>query len=423
MHFLITAPQVGRRRAALSLAGEALWHVPGAFGIVRILGLRYSLRSVLFHDVSDTESSFTKGLGGSITPKSFEAALEFLTRHYTPVSLPDVLASFDGRPLPPRPVLVTFDDAYATVREVAAPLCLKFGVPAVFFVNAACLDNQHLALDNLICHVVNVAGLSPINAAVHTIPGYADFSVRSLAEVFARFLPTISVSARGEFRKALVRIVQVSERELSTGAKLYVTSEQLRELAHFNFEIGNHTYTHVHGRSLSTPDFDEEIDKNRICVETASGTKARVFSVPYGSRADLTPELLNHLQGAGYEAVFLAEAHSNSIHTDRMWLNRVSIKTTSNATLFSEIEVLPRLRSIRNSLIGSLKAPSHRKNSSLATASAPGEHRRAHHQSAIATMPTVNSRTLEKVVQVRTSRSITRQRQSDDAKRVFIRNG
>ena len=102
-------------RAALNLVGRTLWHLPGRFGIARLLGPRYSLRCVLFHDISDTESSFTKGLGGTITRKEFEAALKFITKHYTPVSLQDVLADSDGRKLPPRPVLVTFDDAYASV--------------------------------------------------------------------------------------------------------------------------------------------------------------------------------------------------------------------------------------------------------------------------------------------------------------------
>ena len=143
----------------MNLAAGTLWYVPGSFGIARVLGPRYSLRCVLFHDVSDQESAFTKGLGGTITRKNFEAALKFLTKHYTPVSLQDVLASFDGKPLPLRPVLVTFDDAYASVCEFAAPLCSKFGVPALFFVNAACLDNKQLALDNLVCYVANVYGL------------------------------------------------------------------------------------------------------------------------------------------------------------------------------------------------------------------------------------------------------------------------
>src|SRR5216684_1861847 len=98
-----TENQGGRKQAggrdALNLAGRTLWHIPGRFGIARLLGPRYSLRCVLFHDVSDTESSFTKGLGGTITRKNFGAALKFITRNYTPVSLQDVIADAGGRGL------------------------------------------------------------------------------------------------------------------------------------------------------------------------------------------------------------------------------------------------------------------------------------------------------------------------------------
>ena len=193
-------------RAALNFAGRTLWHFPGRFGIARLLGPRFSLRCVLFHDVSDTESSFTKGLGGTITRKNFEAALKFLTKHYTPVSLQDVLAVSDGRALPPRAVLVTFDDAYASVSEFAAPLCSKFGVPAVFFVNGSCLDNRQLALDNLVCSCrQRVRTRDPSMLAAHVAGGTRDIELRSLTEVFARFLPSISLSAREQFRTLCYR--------------------------------------------------------------------------------------------------------------------------------------------------------------------------------------------------------------------------
>ena len=343
--------QAGRNqpsgRAALNLAGRTLWQLPGRFGIARLLGPRCSLRCVLFHNVSDIKSSFTKGLGGTITRRDFEAALRFITKHYTPVSLQDVLADSNGQGLPSRPLLVTFDDAYASVSEFAAPLCSKFGVPAVFFVNAACIDNHHLALDNLVCYVFNVFGLDTINAAVRAVHGCENLEVSSLAEIFARFLPSISLSARETFRGALVQLARINENELAQETKLYITSQQLRKLATFNFEIGNHTYTHVNCRALLGDEFAGEIDQNRSVLEAISGTKVRSFSVPYGSSVDLTGELLRHLQRSGYEAIFLAEGRANSPGTGRSQLNRVSIKTAGNATLFSEIEVLPRLRRIR----------------------------------------------------------------------------
>jgi len=351
-----TENQVGRNqlssRTALNLAGRTLWHLPGRFAIARLLGPQLSLRCVLFHDVSDEESSFTKGLGGTITRKNFEAALKFITRHYTPVSLQEVLADSDGRALPPRPVLVTFDDAYASVSEFAAPLCLKFGVPAVFFVNGSCLDNQHLALDNLVCYVANVCGLGIINAAAHVAGGTKDIELRSMTEVFARFLPAISLSARQVFRDALLQLARINESNLAEEARLYLSSQQLRDLATFDFEIGNHTYTHANCRALFAGDFADEVDKNKMVLEATSDTKVKSFSVPYGSSADLTSDLVAHLHRSGYDAVFLSESRANPSCPDRFRLDRVSLRTGSDGVLFSEIEILPRLRTIRKSLFG-----------------------------------------------------------------------
>lgn len=345
-----TTPQVNGRRAAMNAAAGTLWYVPGSFGIARVLGPRYSLRCVLFHDVSETESVFTKGLNGTITPDNFELALKFLTKHYTPVSLRDVLASFKGQPLPPRPVLVTFDDAYASVSEVAAPICAKFGVPAVFFVNASCLDNRELAIDNLVCYVANVFGLDTINTAIQSAEIKNDCEVQSLAEIFGRFLPNISLSARKLFRARLVELIRARESELASEAGLYLSSKQLRDIVSLNFEIGDHTYSHVNCRSLFAEEFLEEIDRNRSTLELVSGKKVRSFSVPYGSSADLTPELATHLDRSGYEATFLAEGRANSPHSHGARVDRVSIHATNDSALFSEIEVLPRLRSVRNSL-------------------------------------------------------------------------
>ena len=91
-------------------------------------------------------------------------------------------------------------------------------------------------------------------------------------------------------------------------------------------------------------------------LEAVSGRKVRSFSVPYGSSADLTSDLVAHLQRSGYEAVFLAESRANPPCPDRFRLNRVSIRTGNDGALFSEIEILPRLRTIRNSLFGAAKA-------------------------------------------------------------------
>ncbi|MGB7516669.1 MAG: polysaccharide deacetylase family protein [Candidatus Acidiferrum sp.] len=337
----------------MDLAAQAFWHMPGCFGLANVLGPSYWLRCVVFHHISDKESPFTTGMNVRTNTQEFESALKFLTVHYTPVRLEDVLADSDGHRLPPRAVLVTFDDAYASVVEVAAPLCRKYGVPGIFFVNAAFLDNQRLAPDNLICYVANVHGLERVNAAAGTLRRNEIPQLASLTEVFGTFLPSLTLVERKAFLEALAQSVGVAERQLAEENSLYLTTKQLRELASFDFEIGNHTYTHVHCRVLLRGDFEQEIERNKAELETLSGRKVRSFSQPYGSSKDLTSDLAGHLERSGHKAVFLSESVANPRGFDPFHLDRVNIRTDSDDSLFFDLEVLPRLRAVRNKLFRS----------------------------------------------------------------------
>jgi peptidoglycan/xylan/chitin deacetylase (PgdA/CDA1 family) len=265
-----------------------------------------------------------------------------------PVRLEAVLAHVDGGVLPPRAVLVTFDDAYASVVEVAGPLCQRYGVPAVFFVNAAFLDNKRLAPDNLVCYVANVLGMQTINAAVRTVCGGQIPPLHSVSEVFSSFFPSLTMAERNTFLDSLRLLAGITEGRLVEESQLYLTSEQLCSLASFDFEIGNHTYSHVHCRLLSESGFSGEIDRNKDELEAISGTKVRAFSQPYGSSKDLTPELENHLRKSGHEAVFLSESVANLHGADLFHLDRVNPRVQSEDIFFLDLEVLPRLRAVRN---------------------------------------------------------------------------
>lgn len=353
------APAVGRepeqasswppvRRTALELAARTLWRVPGSFGLARLLGPAYALRCVVFHNISQKPSPFTAGTSVDTTPEEFEAKLKFLSRHYSPVRLEDVLADPAGRRLPPRAILVTFDDAYASVAAIAAPLCARYRVPAVFFVNAAFLDNPGLAPDNLVCYVANEMGMKPVNEAARQVRGERSPALGSLSEVFSVLFPVLSLYERQAFLDVLARVARVDSARLAAGAGLYLTRKQLAGLASQNLEIGNHTHSHVHCRCLMTGELGREIDSNRAELEAVCGRPVRSFSVPYGSSADFTPELERHLRAAGYQAVFFSESVANGRQADPFHLDRVSTRTVGDGAFFFEMEVMPRLRAIRN---------------------------------------------------------------------------
>jgi peptidoglycan/xylan/chitin deacetylase (PgdA/CDA1 family) len=349
---MIPAKQIEKKNVAFPyFLGRMMWRMPLRFDMAKSLGFRYSLRCLLFHDIADEPSEFTNGLNLTLSRKEFENGIRFLSKHYTPVGLSDVLGGSQGRKYTRPPVLVTFDDAYASVARDAMPILQRYRVPAIVFVNASTVGNQDMLLDNLICYVANTSGLELICSAARDVVHCEDLALNSLGQVFSEFLPALPQTAVQEFRASLASAAGINTSDLARQARINVSNDELRSLVSSGFEIGNHTYSHVFCRSLQGNDFDREIVANKTKLESMTGTPVRAFSVPYGASVDLTGELLTQLRRSGHEATFLVESCANTPDTDVQRLNRVSIHAKTNPDFFAEVEILPRLRSIRNLLI------------------------------------------------------------------------
>ena len=61
-------------------------------------------------------------------------------RGWVALGLDDYLAGLDGAPLPPRSFLLTVDDGFVSVRDLAAPVLRERGVPATLFVPTGLVD-------------------------------------------------------------------------------------------------------------------------------------------------------------------------------------------------------------------------------------------------------------------------------------------
>lgn len=102
-------------------------------------GLARTLRVpiLMYHYVSTPPAdadAYRRGL--SVTPAQFESHLRYLSdAGYHTISLDDLLyALAQGRPLPEKPVILTFDDGYADNFTEAFPLLRKYGMMGHFFI-------------------------------------------------------------------------------------------------------------------------------------------------------------------------------------------------------------------------------------------------------------------------------------------------
>lgn len=79
---------------------------------------------LMYHHISDAPPLALSQVGLTVTDRDFAAQLDYLAAHgYRTVRLIDLFnALYYGRPLPPRPVVLTFDDGYLDAYTDAFPL-------------------------------------------------------------------------------------------------------------------------------------------------------------------------------------------------------------------------------------------------------------------------------------------------------------
>jgi peptidoglycan/xylan/chitin deacetylase (PgdA/CDA1 family) len=227
-----------------------------------------ALRVLMYHKVNDR-----LGNRMSVPVSLFDEQMDQL-RHlgYSVVGLESVLAHFAGGDrLPPRSVLVTFDDGYRDNLENAVPVLRRYGYPAVLFV--------------------------PI--------GYLDES---------RPLPH-------EERLAASGIVNPTLRW-----------DELAELEAAGVRIESHGISH---RPLADLELDEaarEIALSKLKLEERLGRAVRAFAYVKGSEAHYRPVHLSLLRQAGYDLAFTSVSGSNAVSVDPLRLHRYNVEPYAHRT-------------------------------------------------------------------------------------------
>ena len=220
------------------------------------------LRVLMYHKVNDIS-----GNPVTVTTRLFEEQMTQVRElGYTVVSIDAVLDHFgQGTPLPPKAVLITFDDGYRDNLKNAAPILQRFGYPAVVFAPIGFLD-----------------GSRPLPHEEHLVS-------RGIAN------PTLDWA-------------------------------ELAELEACGIRVESHGISH---RPLANLEIDEaarEITLSKLRLEERLGRPVRAFAFVKGSEADYRPVHLSLLKQAGYEVAFTSVSGSNGRAADPLQLHRYNVE-------------------------------------------------------------------------------------------------
>ena len=317
--------RIGRRATSLA-GGAAPWF--RRFGNGR-------LRVALYHDISLGGCPFTRELDVSTPPEVFEAHVQQLARDYDLVDLDAVVAG----DLPERPLLITFDDAYRSVRDVAGPILRSVGAPSVFFVTTDPVFGRGIILDNLMSYVVSQGSLDDV---VQVVDPHRKGSYKSLDHLFDALAENLSPARRSEIHERLCEIVGATSQDLAEQSGIYLDVLALRDLSEYGIEVGNHTASHVRCRSLDSEGLQREILAPQAELATALGCPVRAFSFPFGDIGDCTTSVRSALEASGHDSMFLVEGLFNEQRPDVYF--RSSLGRLPTREISPELELRARLR-------------------------------------------------------------------------------
>jgi peptidoglycan/xylan/chitin deacetylase (PgdA/CDA1 family) len=221
-----------------------------------------TLRILMYHKVNDLQGNPT-----TVPTGVFDEQMALLAEFgYRPVDLDAVIAHYiERRPLPPKALLITFDDGYRDNLENAAPILQRYGYPAVLFV--------------------------PIGYVSTTLP-----------------LP--------------------HEEPLATRGVLNRTLdwEGLRELDRSGVRVESHGIGHRPLADLEVDEAAREIVLSKLRLEEHLERPVRAFAYVKGSEAHYRPVHLSLLRQAGYDVAFTSISGANGPQTDPLQLHRYNVE-------------------------------------------------------------------------------------------------
>lgn len=298
----------------LKEASKKFLYASGLLGFYHRIRNANTLTVVMFHRVLPPDDPRWSSCDPDYTLATawLEASLAFFKRHYHVVSLQQVLDARRGKgSLPPRALLITFDDGWSDNADHALPALRRAGLPALMFVvSDAVGTRQPFFQEQLIgAWRRGVLTVRELASALGTT-GEISESISALRELIAR-LEELDPGQRE-------RVLAPFSDRLDDGHRHMVDAQDLHRLLQGDVALGLHGKTHTPMRQAA--DLDAELGGARAALAAALGqpdANAASMSFPHGS---FDRDIAARASEAGYELVFTSVPVLNPTAPQLGWL-------------------------------------------------------------------------------------------------------
>lgn len=229
----------------------------------------------------------------NVSPENFLLQMRLVKALFTPISLSELVSCLrSGRPIPPRAVVITFDDGYRDNYEKAFPVLRRLGIPATFFVTTGLIESRrHFWWDQV---RLGLKQGTELQEAWPEMRGeLAGLPRHQLVERVTALLKQMPHDQARRILKTICHPVDPAEPET-------MTWRQLREMVQAGMEVGSHTVSHPILAQQTREEAEWEIRHSKAILEQQLGCPVEHFAYPNGRPCDFSPEHPGILEQSGY---------------------------------------------------------------------------------------------------------------------------
>jgi peptidoglycan/xylan/chitin deacetylase (PgdA/CDA1 family) len=225
------------------------------------------------HIVSDVNPPHVRHLFSPPSVAKFKSDLDFLCQHYRPLQPSELerIRGLNDSKAAACCFLLSFDDGLREAYDVIAPILRSKGIPAIFFLNSATIDNKRLMWRHKVSLLIERSQQTP-----GRIP--SQLTARSTEELTTK----LKALRFGDecILDDIARFFELDFDEYLQHARPYLTTAQVLELARDGFEFGSHSESHPYFNEISVEDQKKQISGSVQFIRSL-GVPCRCFAFPF----------------------------------------------------------------------------------------------------------------------------------------------
>ncbi|RZL42641.1 MAG: hypothetical protein EOP00_23290 [Pedobacter sp.] len=275
------------------------------------------------HTVSNEQLQHIAHLYSYKNIEQFNNDLDFLLKYYKAASVEEVTKAISNKTtLPKGSFLLTFDDGFREVHDIIAPLLEKKGVPAIFFINPAFIDNRELFYRCKISILIgalkkNEHNILKLFSDLLQIPGASKEQVVEALKKINQNNATVLDSIAEKINYSFEDYLQEQQP--------FLTKEKVIALHNKGFTIGAHSINHPYYKLLDVEEQVKQTIESCNYVKAITGTNECHFSFPH-SDEDISQQTISIINNSNNGILFgiqnqKEERKNNMLHIHLPKLN------------------------------------------------------------------------------------------------------